>query len=282
MKMQQLRIQTEDSAALSLANEACPHSSHTNLREIPNSLSFGRISQAAPSIQTPERQRRLALQATQPTPRVPGHLSFLATRSSEPEAAVDQQNPDQDREPTAIRGQGVISAPRIHVQAPTKHVPVSKIARISYPPLGPTPKFPGHLSNAADHKLSEHEREPVSSGPSPSNPLGRRSPRPASPPVYYQQPPSHNAAENRPNDEEKKNYVVSVIQAISSRPLADTKIGVIADMILQSRTSTEIEGIISALDQSFPIVSVLGRLRNIVNVQEYAYIIDVFMIIRIF
>lgn len=265
--MQQLRIQTEDAAALSLANVSRLQLFHTNLRETPRVQSghFGEGSQAAPSIQIPERQRELTIPATKQMQQIPGHLSFLARNSLALGTPADRQKLEQNHERAIMPA--ALSAPRV----PSVHTPAFTIKspQISYPVLGPTPKFPGHLSNVIDNIST-----------SPFHPPSRISPRPAeSPPsaLCSRQPPRRNVApdcDTRPNDGDRKSQVISIIRAITSRPLDDTKTGVIADMILQSQTLNEIEAIILALDQSFPVVSVMGRLRNIVNVHDQGYALN--------
>lgn len=256
--MQELRIQADNAAALSLANESCPNLSHSDFREIPRSPPFGWSSQAPPSTQTPERQRA-TFPVTEPTPRIPGHLSFL-TNSLRSQEAPDGQTTEHER-----------TAPTpVSARVPSAHPwpPILERKQISYPVLGPTPKLPGHLSNETDHKLFKRDRE------FPISPTYSSSPLPTSPPLYSQQLPNHKGAsdiEIKPNADHKgkKEEIISVIQAIVSRPLPNVRLDVIAEMILQSQTSSEIEGIISVLDQSFPLVSVVGRLRRIVDVQGY-------------
>lgn len=244
--MQELRIQAESAAALCLANES----------------SFGWRSQAVPSTQTPERKRGM-FQATEPTPRIPGHLSFLAN-SLRPQAATERQTPEIERR----------IVPPVSTRVPSAHSPTLERERITYPVLAPTPKLPGHLSHAIDHKSFKHDHESPISSTSPTPFPQRRLPPPASPPLYSQQPPDHKEESNIENKSDadyqgRKEEIISIIQAIVSSPLPNTRLLVIADMILQSQTASEIEGIISALDQNFPVVSVLGRLRRIIDFQEY-------------
>lgn len=281
--MQELRIQAENSAALCLADE----SRRPDFTGIPRSPFLGWRSQASQSTQTPERQREMipetaptqgwrsqaapstqtpesqseTFPATAPTQRIPGHLSYL-TSSMRLRAAADGHAPEHERSNFPA-----VSALRV----PSSHPPT--LERISYPALGPTPKFPGHLSTI-DNKSFKHDRE------SPISPTSSRSPllpqrclplHPASPPLYSQQPPDHKGASDIEikSNADKKEEIISIIQAIASRPLPNARLHVVADMILQSQTPSEIEGIISALDQNFPLVSVMGRLRSIVDFQRY-------------